>query len=190
MRTFEPLLAERAYATIAAITSVIERFGGVVGEAAADRVDEVDAAAKAFDDRALPACATAEIESLVVASKAGAAGSAAAAVEAALGVFARLVAAVDLVESVGPVVPGLGLPAACFDGVERPVFPTLGPVLLWLEDEESPPEESAWATPVAAASEAQTPTVKAPVPSHNETLLCGCCARWRAAVRRSLDGSR
>jgi hypothetical protein len=164
------------------MTSVNARFGGVVGESAADRVADEDAAAKGFADRALPACATVEIES-VVGSAAGAA------VEAALGVLARVAPVVDVGASVRLVVPGLGLPAVCFDGVERPVLPTLGPVLLWLDDDESP-GESAWATPVAPANEAPTPSVRAPVPSHNETLLCGCCARWRAAVRRARDCAR
>jgi hypothetical protein len=76
---------------------------------------------------------------------------------------------VDIVELVRSVVPTLELLG--FDDVGRPVLPTLEPVLLWVVDVESPLEESAWATVAAPASEAQTPTVRAPVPSHTATLL-------------------
>ena len=41
------------------------------------------------------------------------------------------------------VVAGLVLPVLGFGGVERALFCALGPVLLWLDDEESPPEGSA-----------------------------------------------
>ncbi len=64
---------------------------------------------------------------------------------------------------------------ACFGVVDRPVLPTLGPALLW-PDEEPPPAESACATPAAPASEVQTPTARTPVPSHDENLLCCWCA--------------
>ena len=64
IRTLEPSPAKRAYATIAPITSVSDRFGGVVGESAADGVK--DAAAEGLANRALPACATVETDSVVV----------------------------------------------------------------------------------------------------------------------------
>jgi hypothetical protein len=47
----------------------------------------------------------------------------------------------------------------------------LVPVVPWLADVEPPSTGSAWATPVAAASEAQKPTVTAPAPSQVEISL-------------------
>jgi hypothetical protein len=125
----------------------------------------VSAAAKVVVVRALPACDTGEAE-FVVAAEAGVGEDV---------VVARF-PAVDFVELGRLVVRALESLVLAFDA-ERPELPTLGPALLWLDDAESPLGESAWASPVALASDVQTPTVRAPVPSHNESLLCGCCAR-------------
>jgi len=57
-------------------------------------------------------------------------------------------------------------------GVFRRGAAALAPVSRWLD--ASPAAESAWATPVAAASDAQKPTATAPVPSQREMLVCGC----------------
>ncbi|MBB3606958.1 hypothetical protein FHT40_006654 [Mycolicibacterium sp. BK556] len=164
--TVGPPPAVRAYATIVAITSFIDRFGGVVG---------VSAAAKVVVVRALAACVTVGTDSVV-------ASVAAAGVADTVVVPVRF-PVVDFGEFVLE-------PPVAFDAVERPECPTLGPVALWLDDAESLPEESALAIPVAPPSEAQTPTVRAPAPSQNETLLCGCWPRWRAVVRCTRDIAR
>ena len=69
--------------------------------------------------------------------------------------------------------PDVGV-AECFGEVARPLPPIDERELLCAEDAESLPVESACAIPVAPDSAAQTPTVSAPAPNQDESLLGGC----------------
>ncbi|MCX2933584.1 hypothetical protein ORI20_25260 [Mycobacterium sp. CVI_P3] len=191
-----------------------ERFGGVVGESLASAFAEMDAAANGLADTAPSDIDVVLVAAWVVMSVVGeldaggatagaSLGSAAAeglAFEAVSVVIVRLVrtallvpadsagavADVDFAAVVRPTGPALRpLPVVWADEVGRPDFPTLDPVLLWLDDEVPLAPESAWAVPVVAPNDAHTPTVRAPAPSQMETLLCGRCARCRSAARRA-----
>ncbi|WP_156432763.1 hypothetical protein [Mycobacterium sp. M26] len=60
----------------------------------------------------------------------------------------------------------------------------LAPAVACCDDESS--SGAALATPVAPASDAQKPTVRAPAPSQVETSLCCSGTRWRARLRCAL----
>ncbi|BBX09154.1 hypothetical protein MAIC_39570 [Mycolicibacterium aichiense] len=139
------------------------RFGGAVGESAADAVR----VAAVLADVAVPDCTTDAAGSVVAASAVELESAAAAGVAA--GVMRRA-ADVDFAGMVRLLAPGLTVPVR-LGAVVRPVPPTFAPVLLCADDGESSLGESAWATPVAPFSAAQTPRARAPVPNQIDTLL-------------------
>ncbi|WP_158249055.1 hypothetical protein [Mycobacterium sp. ENV421] len=158
--------------------SLIVRFGGVVGDAAADGVG----AAAALADFAGLDCVTLEAASVVTAvveervesvaaegatddAAEGATDDAAEGATDDLGVRAAPGADFGLARSADPA------SAVCFGGLARPVLPTAERLPLWADGVESPRAESACATPVAVDSAAQTPTARVPAPNQIETLL-------------------
>ncbi|AKK28959.1 hypothetical protein AB431_22330 [Mycobacterium sp. EPa45] len=141
--------------TIALMMSLIVRFGGVVGEAAADGVSV--AAARA--DFAVPV-STWVVDGLESAAAEG----------ATVDVVVRLAPAVDFATLVRSVLPALWVPAR-FGELARPLPPTVEPVLPCADDVESLPVESACATPVAPGNAVQIPTARALIPTKFGSLL-------------------
>lgn len=184
--TFAPLPPFWANATIAWITLLSERFGGATGASAAGWV----AAAADLGDRATPGWLTVAAPVLRGLSPAVTVGSEVDVVSLALVLGRRAPTLPPALNSGWVVEPGLlvgpvrALPVpGRFGGVERPALPRVGFVVPGVDVVDWPALESAWATPVATLSDAQTPTARALAPSQADTLLGCCCARWRAIMR-------
>jgi hypothetical protein len=117
------------------------------GTAAASVGEPADSAARRRLGADGAKCPTAGAVVTLAATERAAVGPPEALLAAADGVGAAL--ATDLVERMPPAArAALGALTLWADVVERPLPPTLGPAVVWLEDGEPPLDRSAWASPV------------------------------------------